>query len=175
MRWTVTFGWREPYAAPWAGGPPIHRGLDLTITGAPNGGMGTPYTAFAPGTVIAAGPMSWPSGNGVILQADDGLYHAYFHNAQVLVSPGQRVDTSTPLAVLGETGVEGQPHVHFEVRRNVNGDPIDQLIDPRPYLNGGGAVGATTPSDAAPPESSERNWLPWVIGGVAVLWALGEL
>jgi len=54
----------------------------------------------------------------------------------VLVSVGQHVDTSTPLGVLGATGTEGFPHIHYEVARGINGDPVCCLVDPQPFLRG---------------------------------------
>ena len=47
------------------------------------------------------------------------------------------MDTATPIGVLGATGTEGFPHVHYEVARNINGDPVCCLIDPRPFSRGG--------------------------------------
>lgn len=140
--WVPTFDFGSIYTGSYRTGTP-HRGIDLQVKGATYGGYGLPYTPFiAPGKrmqVIAAGPMEGASGNGVILyDPEENVYHAYFHNNSVLVRTGQWVDGSTPLATVGESGSEGEPHLHYEVRRNVNGDPLDQLIDPRPYMQRGG-------------------------------------
>ena len=144
--WKIAFDWAVPYSNPWADGPSHHRGVDIVLDGKPNGGRGTSYTSFVNGTVIQAGPTTQgPGGNWVLVQADDGLYHAYMHNDAVLVQPGQRVQAGvTPIAVLGATGTEGFPHVHYEVRRNANGDPLDQMIDPRPYMRRGTPMAAPT-------------------------------
>lgn len=138
--WTIAFDFDQPYgAAQWQGGPSRHRGVDLQITGAPDGGRGQPVLAFRPGTVVNSGAMDAAGGNGVIVRGYDGLYYRYFHFDNVApLAPGTPVDTSTVLGRLGSTGSDGFPHLHFEVSRRPNGDPIGQLIDPRPYMNPGG-------------------------------------
>lgn len=142
IEWQTSFDFGQPYDQRWGPNSPTHhRGVDLVVAGAARGGQGRGYGAFLPGTVVAAGPMEYPSGLGVIVQGDDGLFHRYFHNDRVLVGPGDRVDIGTPIGVVGETGTEGSPHLHFEVSKNVNGDPIDQLIDPRPYIPRGQPFG----------------------------------
>ncbi len=138
QQWQIAFDFDQPYgAAQWAGGPARHRGVDLVIPGRPQGGRGETYTAFAPGRVAAI-TNDPAGGQGIIVQTDDGLYHRYFHNDRVLVREGQQVNTSTPLGVVGATGTEGFPHLHFEISRRINGDPIGQLIDPRSYVREGG-------------------------------------
>lgn len=137
--WVTRFGFAQPYgAAQFSPSLPIHRGVDLQVAGAADGGRGLVYTPFQPG-VVAAVTSDPFGGNGVIVQLASGLYTRYFHNAAVLVRAGQAVDTSTPLAVLGDTGSPGFPHVHFEVSRGLNGDPVGALIDPRPFMRGGAA------------------------------------
>lgn len=141
--WRVAFGFKQPYgAAAFNPSIPLHRGIDLVIVGAPNNGRGQTFLAFYPG-VVAALTHDPFGGNGIILwDARNQLYHRYFHNDAVLVSVGQRVDSTTPIGVLGATGSEGFPHVHYEVSRNINGDPEPAsnpgccLIDPQPFLRG---------------------------------------
>lgn len=132
--WVIAFGFAQPYgAAQFSASLPIHRGVDIQLRGQPNGGHGQPYTPFVPGVVVALTSDPF-GGNGVILQDARGLYHRYFHNLRVLVRPGQAVDTGTPLALLGDTGSPGFPHVHYEVSRRINGDPVGELTDPRPFM-----------------------------------------
>ena len=141
--WRIAFGFEQPYgAAAFSPSIPLHRGVDLVIVGAPNNGRGQTFLAFYPG-VVAALTRDPFGGNGIIIwDARNQLYHRYFHNDAVLVSVGQRMDTTTPIGVLGATGSEGFPHVHFEVSRNINGDPEPPanprccLIDPQPFLRG---------------------------------------
>jgi murein DD-endopeptidase MepM/ murein hydrolase activator NlpD len=136
--WVIAFGFAQPYgAAQFSPSLPIHRGVDLQVRGAPRGGHGLAYTPFVPGVVVT---LTWDphGGNGVILRDARGLYHRYFHNLRILVQQGQYVDRSTPLALLGDTGSPGFSHVHYEVSRRLNGDPVTELIDPRPFMRGGG-------------------------------------
>lgn len=130
--WQIAFDFDLPYATPLPGGTTRHRGVDLIVAGAPQNGRGLTYQAFLPGTVYAL-TNDPAGGQGIIVSGDDGLYHRYFHSDRVLVQVGQRVDQSTPLGVVGATGSEGFPHLHFEVARHPNGDRVP--LDPRPYLS----------------------------------------
>src|SRR5579859_5160334 len=140
-RWTIAFGFKQPYgAAEFSSNVPLHRGVDLIISGAPNNGRGQTYLAFYPG-IVAALTHDPFGGNGIIVwDARNQLYHRYFHSDSVLVSVGQHVDTSTPIDDAAATGTEGFPHLHYEVSRNINGDPEPPanpgccLVDPRPFL-----------------------------------------
>ena len=135
--WTIAFGFKQPYgAAQFSSDVPIHRGVDLIVTGAPNNGRGQRYLAFYPG-VVAALTHDPFGGNGIIIwDRKNQLFHRYFHSDAVLVSVGHRVDTTTPIGVLGATGAEGFPHLHYEVARSINGDPVCCLTDPQPFLRG---------------------------------------
>ena len=106
------------------------------MTGAPNNGRSQTYLAFYPGVVVALTHDPF-GGNGIIIwDARNRLYHRYFHSDVVLVSVGQHVDTATPIGVVGATGSEGFPHLHYEVAQNINGDPVCCLTDPQPFLRG---------------------------------------
>jgi hypothetical protein len=133
--WTIAFGFKQPYgAAQFSADVPIHRGIDLIVTGAPDNGRGQTYLAFYPG-VVAAITRDPFGGNGIIIwDQKNQLYHRCFHSDSVLVSVGQRVDTATPIGIVGATGTEGFPHVHYEVSRSINGDPVCCLTDPQPFL-----------------------------------------
>jgi hypothetical protein len=135
--WTIAFGFKQAYgAAQFSSDIPIHRGVDLVVTGASNNGRGRTYLAFYPG-VVAALTHDPFGGNGIIVwDAKNQLYHRYFHSDTVLVSVGQHVEANTPIGVVGATGTEGFPHLHYEVARNINGDPVCCLEDPRPFLRG---------------------------------------
>lgn len=129
----VAFGFNQAYSNPFNPSIPRHRGVDLVVRGAQNGGRGTPVRAFQGGTVVAV-TQDPNGGNGIIIQDDEGLYHRYFHFDSMNVERGQRIQPGQPIGVLGASGTEGFPHVHFEVSRGINGDPMDQLIDPTPYM-----------------------------------------
>lgn len=136
-RFNVAFGFNQPYTNPFNPAIPNHRGVDLVIAGARNGGRGLPVGAFRSGTVVAA-TIDPNGGNGIIIQTPDGLYNRYFHFDELNVSPGQGVKRGQRIGVLGASGTEGFPHLHFEVSRGINGDPMDSLIDPRPYMRDSG-------------------------------------
>jgi hypothetical protein len=133
-QWQVSFDYGARYSHPWAGGPTHHRGVDLVIPGAPRGGVGTPYGAFRGGRVVHAGPTTaGPGGIGVLLDVGNGQFDWYFHNQRVLVQVGQHVQPGEAIAVVGESGTEGSPHVHYEIRQGHGDGPS---IDPRPYVPG---------------------------------------
>ena len=88
-----------------------------------------------------------------------GVFYFYAHCDQLLVAIGDDVSVGTPLAMVGRTlydRVEGRktgPHLHFEVRTQVNPNPTvgfygectpdhppegdGNRIDPRAHLDGG--------------------------------------
>jgi murein DD-endopeptidase MepM/ murein hydrolase activator NlpD len=146
--YSVTFPFDAPYGGPfaggaaWPGGPPRHRGIDLALPGGDNG-RGTPYGAFQAGRVVALIPESQDpaGGNGIIIQTKDGLYNYYGHNDRFLVEQGDTVEAGQKIGVLGRSGLDAgqQTHLHYEVRRGINGDPIGSTIDPVPYMSGGGS------------------------------------
>lgn len=97
--------------------------------------------ANSKGTVIQVitgiPPMSASSGsygNYIKIDHHNGMYSLYAHLREVYVSVGQEVDSSTKIALMGESGAtidsEGiaERHLHFEV---FNGGT---KIDPTPYL-----------------------------------------
>lgn len=97
--------------------------------------------ANSKGTVIQVvtgiPPMSASSGsygNYIKIDHHNGMYSLYAHLREVYVSIGQEVDSSTKIALMGESGAtidnEGiaERHLHFEV---FNGGT---KIDPTPYL-----------------------------------------
>lgn len=133
----VSFPFGARYSNPFNASIPVHRGVDLTVKGARNGGKGHPVEAFEDGQVIydAYDPNG---GNGIIIRGDDGLFHRYFHFDSTSVRNGQRVSRGDVIGRLGETGTEGSPHLHYEVSHNAGGDPIGDLIDPVPYMSRGG-------------------------------------
>ena len=117
-RLTSEFGPREH---PVTGHRHDHRGIDLAAR------PGTTIYPLRPGTVVTSG---WRGGYGntVIVRHDDGVETLYGHNAKNLVKPGDRVDATTPMALVGSTGNATGPHLHFEVRRE------NQALNPIPFL-----------------------------------------
>lgn len=139
--YAVSFPFGARYSNPFNNEIPIHRGVDMVVKGAPNGGEGSPVSAFEDGTVVYDS-YDPNGGNGIIIRGQDGLYHRYFHFDSTDVNVGQQIHRGQTIGTLGQTGTEGSPHLHYEVSHAVNGDPIDQLINPMPYLaHGSGGAG----------------------------------
>lgn len=130
--YTVSFGYGEQYDKPITGanGRLIthHEGIDLVRPDLPNNGENAPVTPFRPGTVTAVGADN--NGKYVVILGDDGFLHVYVHLNAITVGDGQRVDTTTPIGILGQTGTEGAPHLHYGVRTQA-GVPVD----PTPFLS----------------------------------------
>lgn len=119
-RLTSEFGPREH---PITGHRHKHSGIDLAAR------AGTAIYPLRAGTVVTSG---WRGGYGnvVVVRHDDGVETLYGHNAKNLVKPGDRVDGTTPMALIGSTGNATGPHLHFEVRRaNVAINPIPFLTE----------------------------------------------
>lgn len=96
----------------------IHEGLDF---GAP---VGTPVYATGEGTVVLAEP--WDRyGNTVEVDHGNGITTRYAHLSRIKVKDGQRVDRTTVIGLVGNTGRSTGSHLHYEVRvADVAKDPI---------------------------------------------------
>ena len=59
-------------------------------------------------------------GNGVVIAHDGGWETQYCHLAKgsVRCTTGERVETGTPLGLVGLSGQTEFPHLHFSVRHN---------------------------------------------------------
>ncbi|MGT2754546.1 phage tail tip lysozyme [Streptococcus ovis] len=73
-----------------------------------------PVFAVLGGTVVrVAGPTPW--GNSIVIQTDLGGYTYYGHLKYVpKFNSGDRIEQGQQIAVLGDTGTVGVPHVHFQ-------------------------------------------------------------
>jgi murein DD-endopeptidase MepM/ murein hydrolase activator NlpD len=96
-----------------------HNGFDIAVP------VGTPVYPTQDGTVYFAGPYKG-YGNMVAVLHGKGYLTIYGHNSEVLVRPGQLVDTKTVIARSGSTGRSTGPHVHYEVRRLPNREREEQ-------------------------------------------------
>lgn len=96
--------------------PHFHGGIDMAA------GCGTPILASKAGVVVASGRPLWPydPGYGVVIDHGGGVQTWYWHiTTQVVVSPGQVVNTGQVIGYEGTTGFSTGCHLHFAT--NVNG------------------------------------------------------
>lgn len=90
------------------GGPYFpHTGVDLANN------AGTPVYASADGVVAFAAPL-YLYGNGIIIDHGVGVFSAYNHLQQSLVTAGQFVHEGDLIGYMGETGFATGPHLHWE-------------------------------------------------------------
>lgn len=107
-RVTSGMGWRlDPFGS---GRQVWHNGYDIAVP------SGSPVYPTQSGTVYFAGQYKG-YGNLVAVEHGEGYISLYGHNAEVLVKPGQEVDTTTVIALSGNTGRSTGPHVHYEIRK----------------------------------------------------------
>lgn len=105
---TSGIGWRlDPFGS---GRTVWHNGYDISVP------TGSPVYPTQSGTVYFAGNYKG-YGNLVAVEHGKGYISLYGHNAEILVKPGQEVDTSTVIAYSGSTGRSTGPHVHYEIRQ----------------------------------------------------------
>jgi murein DD-endopeptidase MepM/ murein hydrolase activator NlpD len=96
--------------------PHFHGGIDMA------GGCGTPILASKAGVVVASGQPLWPydPGYGVVIDHGGGIQTWYWHiTTNVVVSPGQVVNTGQIVGYEGSTGFSTGCHLHFAT--NING------------------------------------------------------
>lgn len=107
-RVTSVVGWRmDPFGSRRM---LYHRGIDIAVP------TGSRVYSVRNGTVLFAGS-SKGYGNLVVVDHGDGYVSFYGHNSALMVSPGQRVDSRTVIALSGNSGRSTGPHVHYELGR----------------------------------------------------------
>ncbi len=98
-----------------------HYGTDF------GGGVGIEIWAPAPGKVVFAGALLL-RGNATIIDHGWGVYTGYFHQSEILVAVGDRVETGQVIGLVGGTGRVSGAHLHWEVWVNgVAVEPMDWL------------------------------------------------
>jgi len=110
-----------------------HQGQDVP---APHG---TPVLAPRGGRIRTVAFQAAGAGHYVILDgAGEDRDYAFMHLAtgSVRVRPGQAIRTGQRLASVGNTGVSGGPHLHFEVWEGGPWQAGGRPVDPLPYLKG---------------------------------------
>ena len=86
----------------------FHSGLDFC------GQVGTELYAGAPGKIIYTGLLT-VRGGVVVIDHGWGIYTAYDHLSEILVQPGDIVQTGQLIGLGGDTGRTTGPHLHWEV------------------------------------------------------------
>ncbi len=111
----------------------FHAGIDLAAP------IGTPIYAPADGVVAFAGryPLKqsvgwWRYGNLVAIRHGERFITLYGHCDEVKVRGGQKVKQGELIATVGDTGWSTNPHLHYEVRRQL--DDSFAPVDPRIYM-----------------------------------------
>ncbi|MGB9669007.1 MAG: peptidoglycan DD-metalloendopeptidase family protein, partial [Anaerolineales bacterium] len=122
--WSSRFGNRRSYNGSTY--DYFHSGLDIV------GKEGTEIYAPAAGVVVFAGPLT-VRGNATMIDHGWGVYSGYYHQKEIKVKVGDRVEAGQLIGLIGATGrVEG-PHLHWEIWVNgVNVDPLDWLSQEYP-------------------------------------------
>ncbi len=86
----------------------------------------TEVLAAAPGKVTCALKKGCPEGRGAVrIDHENGHSTVYLHLSRIDVTQDQRVDRGQVIGVSGDTGADGNPHLHFEARRNEGNIPVD--------------------------------------------------
>ena len=101
----------------------FHSGIDY------GGAASSPILAPAPGIVVYTGLLD-VRGNTTIISHGWGVYTGYWHQSQIDVSVGERVETGQTIGMMGETGRVTGPHLHFDVLVG------SVEVDPEDWLNG---------------------------------------
>jgi murein DD-endopeptidase MepM/ murein hydrolase activator NlpD len=117
--WSSRFGNRRSYN----GGTYdyFHSGLDIV------GKEGVEIYAPADGVVVFAGPLT-VRGNATMIDHGWGVYSGYYHQKEIYVQAGERVQAGQLIGLVGSTGRSQGPHLHFEIWVNgVQVDPLDWL------------------------------------------------
>jgi murein DD-endopeptidase MepM/ murein hydrolase activator NlpD len=79
-------------------------------------GAGTPVQAAADGEVVYAGDQVPGFGNVVLIKHKDGWVTVYAHLARIDVKMRQQVSQGMQIGQVGNSGINGEPQLHFEVR-----------------------------------------------------------
>ena len=99
----------------------FHSGMDY------GGGESSPILAPAPGIVVYTGLLD-VRGNTTVISHGWGVYTGYWHQSQIDVQVGDRVETGQTIGYMGATGRVTGPHLHFDlIVGSVEVDPEDWL------------------------------------------------
>ncbi|MCX6818236.1 MAG: M23 family metallopeptidase [Candidatus Aenigmarchaeota archaeon] len=140
------FGWRKD---PFSGKDSFHGGIDIP------GNLGDPVYSATDGTVYRTVNNDADLGNFVVIkytsQRTNTPYYVYYGHMQGFsVRTGDSVKIGEEIGKVGSTGKSQGPHLHFEIRKDKNGDgnlaPDAESVNLCPYLTGasGGIVDSKT-------------------------------
>ncbi len=101
----------------------FHSGMDY------GGAESSPILAPAPGIVVYTGLLD-VRGNTTVISHGWGVYTGYWHQSQIDVAVGDRVETGQTIGMMGATGRVTGPHLHFDLL--VGGVEVD----PEDWING---------------------------------------
>jgi murein DD-endopeptidase MepM/ murein hydrolase activator NlpD len=73
---------------------------------------------------VFAGPLT-VRGNATYIDHGWGVYTGYAHQSEILVKPGDLVETGQTIGMVGATGRVTGPHLHWEIW--VGGVPVQPL------------------------------------------------
>lgn len=83
--------------------------------------------APADGVVVYTGELT-VRGNATMIDHGWGVYTGYMHQTEIIVEPGEQVETGQVIGIAGKTGRVSGPHLHLEVWvGGVQVDPLDWL------------------------------------------------
>jgi murein DD-endopeptidase MepM/ murein hydrolase activator NlpD len=105
-----------------------HYGVDVARP------TGTVVTAPAPGVVTLVEPDLYYSGGTLIIDHGRGLSSSFIHLSEILVEPGQRVETGDAIAKVGATGRATGPHLDW--RMNLGPIRLDPALLAGPMPSG---------------------------------------
>lgn len=94
-----------------------HPGVDLRTK------RPLPVTAVGAGVALFTERMML-EGKIVVVYHGNGVYSLYLHLSKFKVSPGELVYTGDVIGLSGDSGAEGQPHLHFAMK------VYDKVVDP---------------------------------------------
>jgi murein DD-endopeptidase MepM/ murein hydrolase activator NlpD len=103
---------------PLTGNSVLHTGIDIDAR------IGQPVRSAEAGTVVSV-KITGALGKVVRVKHGGGFESEYAHLSRIEVAKGDCLNIGGRLGAVGNTGVSGHPHLHFEIIEN--GQAIDPL------------------------------------------------
>jgi hypothetical protein len=88
----------------------------------------TPVLAAAPGVITCASKNGCPEGSGEVkIDHGNGYFTIYLHLDKIYVKVNDEVIKGQEIGLSGDVGSKGNPHLHFELRKIIDGIliPVD--------------------------------------------------